>query len=164
MLVPFRILMVAFALFLSSLTGCVATSARYHGNLVDEDRVVELKSGGPHKVELQTFDLMVSYEYLLDGGVLNLSGNAVLGNHYRAIYARLNSLHVYLFLVDEESRVIETSLLVNALMSQPDEKFKFNIALQIPPEATGLSLGYDGEVYEADAEPFLNTTRFSQLP
>lgn len=164
MLVHFRILMVACALLLPFLTGCVATSARYHGNFVDEDRVVELKSGGPHNVEVQTFDLLVSYEYLLDGGVLKLKGNVVLGDHYRAIYTRLNSLHIYLFLVDAQSLVIETSLIVNALMSQPDDKFEFNIALPISPEATGLSLGYDGEVYEADADPFLSTTRFYKLP
>ena len=163
--VNYRLILVIFLLLLPSLTGCIATSARYQGNLVDEDRVVEFKLGGPHTEVLQTFDITVNYEYLLDGDTLNFNGHAVLGDHYQAMYTRLNSLYVYLFLVDTQSRVIQTSMLVNALMTQPNEEFEFNVALKRPPGVAGISIGYDGEVYEPDDAPFWSTTtRFYRLP
>lgn len=150
---------------LFALQGCTPTSEFYKGNYVSPEKVNELQAGQLILGEIKTFDLYVSYEYLLEDNKLDLTGRAMLGDHYQAIYTRLESLYVYLHFVDENSRVLETVPIINSLSRRTDARFSFARLLAVPAAARGFCFGYSGSVYEDDDGIFYwGPVYFHQLP
>lgn len=150
---------------LFALQGCAPTSEFYRGHYVSPEKVNELQAGKLILGEMKTFDLFLSYEYRLDDNKLDLTGRAMLGDHYQAIYTRLDSLYVYLHFVDENSRVVETVPIINSLSRRTGARFSFARLLVVPAAARGFSFGYSGSVYEDDDGVFYwGPVHFQQLP
>ncbi len=129
-------------------TGCVAPSNPFVGNTVSSAPVVALQSGGPHADSWQTFDIAIDYEYKQDGDVFEIQGAAVLSQRYEIMYSQLRDLRVYLFFLDDNSRVLEASMIARSLTMQIDQKLQFNHLFKAPPGTTRISFGYDGRVSE----------------
>jgi hypothetical protein len=128
--------------------GCVETAVMYHGNAVSPVYVVTLQENAPVDGRWETFDLIIDYEAIRDGDVLEIKGQAVLSQHYQIVYDRVRYLIVYLFFVDETARVLETIDFVDNLGGSPDDILKFAKYYKIPPGTTGISFGYSGKVMD----------------
>jgi hypothetical protein len=137
------------------LSGCVASPNPFIGNTVSSAPVDVLKSGGPHADSWQTFDIHIDYEYTQDGNLFKISGSALLSEHYQMMYTRLRDLKLYLFFLDENSRVLAGHLLAQSLSYEVDHRLPFNRSFNVPPGTARISFGYDGRVSEReDRKPF----------
>ena len=141
------------------LSGCVATSNPFVGNTVSTVPVVVLKSGGPHADSWQTFDIHIEYQYTQDGNLFNISGSALLSEHYQMLYTRLRDLKLYVFFLDKDSRVLAGHLLTQSLLNDIDQRLPFNRSYNLPPGAARISFGYSGRVSEME-----DLKTFYQLP
>ena len=139
-------------------SGCVETSMMYRGNIVPPVHVVALQENGPNVGRWETFDIIIDYEYVHDGDLMEISGQLRLGQHYQAIYDQLRYLDVYLFFVNEQSRVLETVLFTRNMNSDPEETFSISRRYNVPAGTAGISFGYSGTVRELGSH-----ARFYQL-
>ena len=129
-------------------SGCVETAAMFHGNAVSPVYVVTLQENAPVAGRWETFDLIIDYEAIRDGDVLEIKGQAALSQHYQIVYDRVRYLIVYLFFVDENGRVLETIDFVDNLGGSPEDILQFAKFYKIPPGTTGISFGYSGKVMD----------------
>ena len=143
-----KIICLSFTCLLLLATGCVETAMKFHGNPVSSVPVVALLEGAPHAGTWQTFDLVIDYTYTQNGGVLDISGQCALSEHYRMNYATISRIFVYLFFLDEDSRVLETFSFPNNWLGDTDEVQLFSQSHKIPTGTTAISFGYSGEVRE----------------
>jgi len=150
-------------LLILAVAGCVTTAEMFHGDSVSPEQVIAIQESGPNKSYDQNFDIIISYEFVRSGDVLEISGQAILTDRYPQIYASLKYLHVYLFFLDDTSRVLETIALASSMFGTLDERFEFSKSLNIPTGAVGISFGYDGEAKEG-GDHSASTSTFYRLP
>lgn len=143
--------------------GCVTTAEMYRGNSVSPEQVVVIQDRTPHKNSVADSDITIDYEFVRDGEILQLSGNAVLAERYHQSDTRLRYMSLFLFFVDDNSRVLETISLADALTNSSNERLEFSRSLKVPAEAVGISFGYNGEVAEG-AEDSMFTISIYRLP
>ncbi len=121
----------------------------YQGNLVTPAmQVVALQESDSMTSSWATFDLTIDYEFMGDDGFMDISGQAVLSEHYQMNYNSISRLYVYLFFLDENSRVLESARLVRSLTGDVDEVMAFSHRYKLPAGATDFSFGYDGMARE----------------
>jgi hypothetical protein len=140
-----------------TLTGCVPTAELYVGKTVTAAPVVWLEDAAATGT-WQTFDLIINYSYNNDGGLVELTGQGELSQHYQLTYNRVRSLRVYLFLLDAEGMVTET-VNIPALLTLTEDKFDVSARFRAGEGAKGFSFGYRGVAYEKDGY-----TYFDSLP
>ena len=140
-------------------SGCVEISKKYHGNAVSSVNVVTLQEKGASAGRWETFDLVIDYEYIREGDDLELSAQVALGQHQQRAYENIRRLDVYLFFLDENSRVLETVSFVGNMFGSTEELMKISRSYKTPAGTAGISFGYDGVVTTSFAE-----TSFYQLP
>ena len=127
-------------------SGCVETSMMYQGNLPSTAmNLVSLQRDGSHSGTWETFDIRIDYKYIFQSAdVLDISGQAALSEHYQMNYGNLSRLDVFMFFLDENSRVLETAKLTRAMTGDVTEIMTFSRQFTVPAGATSLSFGYDG--------------------
>ena len=148
-------------IFLASIVACQGISNQYRGATVEPDCQIFLLEDVPHEGAWQTFDLNIEYTYEKKTGMLQLSGVAEVSDHYIQLYARLSRLHITLYYLDTDNKVLESKLILIASSIYIDGKFKFKHNLEIPPETTSITFGYDGRVYGGNGE---GGDRFAKHP
>lgn len=154
-----------FAIFLLTtmvLAGCQSIESYYRGYKPDNKNIISLSKPGPPKGEWKTFHVTVDYQYSYSGSVLNISGSAALNLYYKLNDSRIRNLTVYLFFLDNESKVIETAVLVKALDSNPNLVLDFSKELTAPPGTQSIAFGYSGE--STGEEDRGNREPFYELP
>jgi hypothetical protein len=153
---------VGYAFFLSFLAaGCVNPSMMYYGNSLSPGVVpVILQQGGTQSGTWKTFDITIDYEYTQEAEVLELSGQAVLGEHYQMNYNGISRLDIFLFFLDGNARVLKTAKIARAMTGEATEIMTFSGQHGVPAGAKSLSFGYEGR---ALAELTGGTT-FYKLP
>lgn len=142
--------------FLLVVAGCVETSMMYQGNSPSPAmHVVSLQQGENQAGTWETFDMTINFKYTLQSAdVLEISGQAFLSEHYQMNYGNLSRLDVFMFFLDESSRVLKTAKVTRAMTGDIAEIMTFSGQYAVPAEAKSLSFGYDGstdEVYEGGA-------------
>lgn len=135
----------------------VAPSTMFIGNRVSSP-VVALQQRSSAD-SWQTFDIKIDFAGTLSGDRYAISGTAELGQHYQMNYANLRDLRVFLFFVDDRTRVLAATLLARSLTGDIDEALPFNRSLAVPAGTAGITFGYDGQVREMEA-----STSFYLLP
>ncbi|MBE0576989.1 MAG: hypothetical protein IH613_13985 [Desulfuromonadales bacterium] len=145
-------------------SGCVEPSRMYYGNSVSPDKVISIQNGGSHKGYVETFDVVINYEFVRDGEVLDIVGQAALSERNQLLFASLRKLFVYLFFLDENSRVLETVSLTGALTGDTYERLGFSRTLKVPAGSVGISFGYSGEANESNGDGNGGTYTFYRLP
>ncbi len=126
-------------------SGCVAPASHFVGNTTSPAQpIIALQTGGPHADSWENFDIKIDYQYKQNGDVFEISGVAALTPRYEMLYARLTDLKVYLFLLDKDSRVLQTELLGRSLTGQLDERLQFTRLYKAPPGTVSITFGYDG--------------------
>jgi hypothetical protein len=133
-------------IFLASIVACQSIPKQYRGATVEPDCQILLLEDGPHEGAWQTFDLTIEYTYEKKPGILQLSGVAEVSDHYIELYDRLRSLYLTLYYLDTKTKVLESKLILIAPSINIEGKFKFKHNLEIPPETTSITFGYDGRV------------------
>jgi hypothetical protein len=131
-------------------SGCVPLSEQFIGNRVSSGPVAVLQPGGTSADTWQTFDILIDYQYKRDGDVLAISGTARLTQHYVIMYASLRDLRVFLFFLDDNQRVLKSSLIARSLSNEIDDTLQFKQSFQMPPGTTRIAFGYDGQVLSAE--------------
>ena len=147
-----RLKITCLGLFCSLLfcSGCVPLSEQFIGNRVSSGPVAVLQAGGANADTWQTFDIQIDYQSKRDGNVLEVSGTAQLPQHYEIMYSSLRDLRVFLFFLDDNQRVLKSSLIARSLSIEIDQKLQFKQSFQMPPGTTRISFGYDGQVMSAE--------------
>ena len=141
-------------------TGCVETSMMFHGNSPSPAmNVVTLQKGGTYSGTWNTFDLTIDYTYSLNDRSFEVSGKAYLGDHYEMNYNAITKLFVYMFFLDENSKVLKTTKIVRAMTGSMDEIMTFTQQYTVPSGSTSITFGYDGTAHE-----MRNTHSFYELP
>lgn len=159
-----RLIYLWFVCLITLGSGCIQTSRMYYGNTVSPDKVISIQNVGSHKGYVETFDVVINYEFVRDGEVLELVGQAALSERNQLLYASLRKLFVYLFFLDENSRVLETVSLTGALTGDTYERLGFSRTLKVPAGAVGISFGYSGTVSEGQGDGSGGTSTFYRLP
>jgi hypothetical protein len=131
-------------LLLLAVAGCVPMAEMFQGNSVSSGQLVAIQETGLHEGHEQNFDIIISYEFVRDGDVLEISGHAILTDRYPRLYDSLKYMYVYLFFLDDASRVLTTVSLASSLANNIDERFEFSQSLKVPSGAVAISFGYDG--------------------
>jgi hypothetical protein len=146
-------------------TGCVATSNQFVGNSVaPQQQVVALQSGGASADSWQNFDIIIDYQSKRDGDLFEISGTAELSPRYEMLYENLRDLRVFLFFLDDKSRVLEANMLARSLTNSVDESLSFTKFYKIPPGTASITFGYDGYVSEAEERRWGGIKSFYMLP
>jgi hypothetical protein len=134
------------------ISGCVQTSMMYRGQQASPEHVVALQKGGPIAGTWETFDIIIQYEYIQEGAVLEIKGQTALGDSYQSIYTRLNFLDTYLLFLDQDARVLLTADLVSSFNYAIDNYFRFSKpfsrSFRLPSGTASFTFGYRGEVCE----------------
>lgn len=136
------------ALVLLQVSACVETAMKFRGNPVSPVHVVALPEHTPVAGRWETFDLVIDYAAVRDGDLLEIKGQAVLGQHQQMLYDRVRFLVVYLFFVDEAGRVLESLDFVQNLNGRTEDVMRFSRFYKVPPGTTGISFGYSGKVMD----------------
>lgn len=135
-------------LFSLALIGCKSTSAYYLGWQVENESDAQL-SADQQQGHWKTFDLDLNYKYDTAGDVLNISGTIALSFFYEMNTSRIRNLDVYLFFLDNDSKVLETAELSRSVeRSQPYRTLEFNKSLQVPTGTSLIAFGYKGAAWE----------------
>jgi len=138
--------------------GCTPVAELYQGKPVDANDIVWLKPAGTGAGNWQTFDMSIDYQVAQDNGLLEVSGQGRLSQHYQLVYQKVRFLTVYLFLLDGDGRVLETVELP-VFLGHTEDTFDFKRHLNITDLTKGLSFGYRGLASE-----WQDSTYFDHLP
>lgn len=147
-----------------TLVACQPAIAPYAENYYDPELTIALVGEAAQEGTWQTFDVVVDYRYRSTGDTLEISGTASLGQHYRDLYERLTKLEVYLFLLDDTARVLQSKQIGQVLASHTDAELTFTETLPLAPGVTRIAFGYEGRVRGSDPEPDGNGDWFYKLP
>ncbi|MBE0583947.1 MAG: hypothetical protein IH612_09285 [Desulfofustis sp.] len=147
----------------TALVACQPSISPYADNYFDPQLTIPLVVGTPQEGTWQTFDLAIDYRYHATG-TIEVSGTAALGRHYQDLYERLNKLDLYLFLLDDASKVLESKKIGQALATDTDTVVTFSETLSLPPGASHLAFGYEGRVQASDTERGSGGDWFYKLP
>ena len=147
-----RIALLVFSCVLVLLvSGCIKTQALYIGNKVTAEKIT-LGKDAPQVGTWETFDLKIAYNFVVKGQVLDISGQAELGEHQKMVYDSVRSLDIYIFFLDHDSRVLLTEALDRPFTGSTDQTVPFKRSYKIPDGAEALSFGYSGQVGEQDGQ------------
>jgi hypothetical protein len=138
--------------------GCLPPQELYIGNKVTTEKL-DLGKGKPQAGIWETFDIKINYEFAIKDQVIEIAGQAELGDHHKMIYDRISSLDIYLFFLDHESRVLLTEPINRVLRVDTEQTLSFKHTFGIPNGTKALSFGYSGKVTERDGR-----TTFYELP
>ena len=151
-------------IFLASIVACQSIPKQYRGATTEPDCQILLLEDGPHEGAWQTFDLTIEYTYEKKTSMLQLSGVAEVGEHYLGMYHELSSLYLTLYYLDTDTKVLESKLILHVFYEKIDDKFKFKHNLEIPPETTSITFGYDGSVFGSSGGLGADRDRFAKKP
>ncbi|MEE4313005.1 MAG: hypothetical protein V2J11_00830 [Desulfofustis sp.] len=147
------------------LSACqMASSPPFQDRYYDAKAAIPLKAGAVEESSWQTFDVVIDYRYQASADTIEVSGTAALGRHYQDLYERLTKLEVYLFLLDDTTRVLQSKKIAQALASETDTVLTFSETIALPPGANHLAFGYEGRVQASDPEPDSGGDWFYKLP
>ncbi|HKJ05515.1 MAG TPA: hypothetical protein VJ974_07960 [Geopsychrobacteraceae bacterium] len=135
-------------LFIFGLAGCQSTESFYRGYRVENQSIAPLSTLETQQGAWKTFDIDLTYQYQKTDNILNISGTTTLGLYYELNTSRIRTLDLFLFFLDDESKVLETTYLVRRLEFNPEEKQTFVKSLNIPTEAASIAFGYKGTAQE----------------
>jgi len=126
-------------------TGCVETSMMFQGNSPSPAmKVVSLQKGESQSGTWETFDITINYKYIQNAETLEISGQAVLNEHYQMNYRGIANLDIFLFFLDENLLVLKTAKITRAMTGDVGEIMSFSQQYKVPDRAKSLSFGYDG--------------------
>lgn len=149
---PYKIVLYLFVcLFALLISGCLQTQQLYIGNQVTTEQV-SLQQNTPVAGTWETFDLKIAYEFIVKDDILDIAGQARLGDHQRMVYDIVRKLDIYLFFVDNESRVLLTQPLNRTMIGSTEQTAFFSRSYKIPAGTRSLSFGYSGVVTEREGQ------------
>jgi hypothetical protein len=127
--------------------GCMPPQELYIGNKVTTHKV-DLGKAEPQAGLWETFDIKINYKFAVKDQIIEIAGQAELGDHYKMVYDRVSSLDIYLFFLDHESRVLLTEPINRVLRVSTERTLFFAHTFRIPEGTKALSFGYSGKVTE----------------
>jgi hypothetical protein len=149
---PLRIVLLIVSCMLALLvSGCLPPQALYIGNQVTAEKVA-LSKDASQVGTWETFDIKIAYKFAVKGDLLEISGQAELGDHQKMVYDHVRSLDIYLFFLDHDSRVLLTEPLDRSLRGSTEQTVSFARSYKIPDGTKALSFGYSGQVAEQDGQ------------
>lgn len=133
-------------LSLVGIVACQSSFFSYRGATVEPDDRICLLEEGPGHGLWQTFDLAINYQYEKKTDMLELSGVVELSHHYRSLYEILNRLHITVYFLDNEGKVLEGKLVFISSSLKIDDIFSFKHSLEIPQDTVSFTFSYMGGV------------------
>jgi len=145
----YKLAMVITVLATLILAGCQVqpVATYYRGYKSVNESATPLVRGESHQGQWQTFDMRVDYRADVGQNDISIAGTATLGQYYLMNTNRMRSLDLFLFFLDENSKVMRTVELSNGLMQWPEEILTFNQNVKVPAGASSFAFGYRGEAY-----------------
>lgn len=132
------------------LTGCQSTESFYRGYQAQNDSISQLSTDGTQQGYWKTFDIDMSYQYDYADNVLNISGALALGLYYEMNISRIKSMDIFLFFLDDESKVLQTAYISRSMINWPDEGLLFTKSINVPAGAKAIAFGYRGKALGDD--------------
>lgn len=142
------------------LTGCQTTSNYFAGTRVEPALQIPLRPGETKSGVWQTFEMIIQYDAEMGQENLRISGHGELSQHYQLLYSKLRRFDLYLFVLDDEHRVLKTVTLHPGLLLDTEDKIPFDRTVSLPANTAGLSFGYSGKADSAEGD----TDVFWELP
>lgn len=145
------VLLIVICILALLVSGCLPTQALYIGNKVTAEKIA-LSKDASQVGSWETFDIKIAYKFAVKGDLLEISGQAELGDHQKMVYDHVRSLDIYLFFLDHDSRVLLTEPLDRSFGGSTEQTALFTRSYKIPPGSKALSFGYSGQVAEQDGQ------------
>ena len=139
--------------FLLFFTACYANRFSYLDATVDMENRIALLEGKSHRGSWNTRDLLVNYNYKMDANILQLSGEVEFDNHLQYNFTYLEHFYLWIYFLDDESKIIGNKAIVVAGYRSRIENIPFHHNLQMPLNANGIAFGYDGRAREGGGFP-----------
>ena len=147
MMTTVKILAAVFAGFL--LAACQATGTHYLGALADgEGGTITISGASTQKQSWEDLYLMIDSELITVDGQQLLSGTVEFSHHSQGMYGQVRSLDLRVFLVDEESRVVDYHTVMRFLGRSTRDKVPFRVVLPDAPQAVAYTFGYEATFSE----------------
>jgi len=156
--VKMKTLVVVLLCLIFAVTGCVPTSELYIGKPVTSAPIIEFQNAEITAGTWQTFDVTINYTYTVSGGLIEITGQGELSQHYQMMYNNVRTMRVYLFLLDADAVILQT-VEIPAFLTSTEDKFTFNIPFKVNESMKGFSFGYRGVASDMDGQ-----TYFDSLP
>lgn len=140
-------LILAMALILCGtllFTGCQATTGHYLGAKAEQETVTLLQNAV--KAEQHWQDLYVSVDYRVEqqGSLLITQGSFTFSDYPQINLTQVHDFKLKLFLLNKDNIVLDYLDLYRTLGRSLTEEMVFKKTLEISPEVTALSIGYEG--------------------
>jgi len=127
------------------LMGCQAARLTYKGAKVREPFRIGLEDGTSRSSRYQSADVIVEYEVYRKGNELQISGVGEFTAKIRHAYTQVPYFHLSLFLTDQYGYVLEAKGIRTPGIDDPQNRFRFNETIVLPPGTTGFAFSYDAE-------------------
>ncbi len=127
------------------LAGCQFGMLGGFGGRVAEEKRIPFSSGGPHEGLYKANNFLLAYNYVKDGGSLQLSGTAELRGGAKG-FDWLDRLSVRAYFYGSDGRILESRGLLIRSRSRVEENWRFAKTIDLPPGAEGMAIGHSGRV------------------
>jgi hypothetical protein len=149
---PVRTVLLIVSCMLALLvSGCLQTKELYKCNKFTAEKIA-LGKDSLNVGIWETFDIKIAYEFIATGDLLEISGQAELGDHQKMVYDHVRFLDIFLFFLDNDSRVLMTEYLDRSMSGGTEQTVVFKHTYKLPDGVKGLSFGYSGKVLEQDGQ------------
>ncbi len=133
------LLMVPIFICASLLVGCQNIAAYNVGRHVPTEHIASLRVDGQMQGVFESFEVIIQYDYMRMGDALEISANATLGDHYRALYEHVDWVTVFLHFLDDDNVIISTVLLESSHRLQTEDILPLRKTLLIPAGGVAFS-------------------------
>ena len=144
----FSVIFTTLLLFsFTSFISCKKTRLNYYGLNVPQEKLVSLKSGGPHEYSWQTEDITVQYQFTHNENSFKLSGWVDFSNNIKN-YRQLEYFYLWVHFIDSENKIIATTDLLPLAYFYEVNKMSFEKTIELPPGVKAFVFSYSGYATE----------------
>lgn len=130
-------------LSLLSLIGCQATSGHYLGAVADSDKIIRIHSAQAEEQRWQDIYLTIDSELRWQQQDPRLMGKVAYSRHPQMMYERADRVTLWVFLLDDDNRVVGYQPLPGIFPGSTDGTSRFSLPLQYAEHAVAYTFGYE---------------------
>lgn len=151
----YGMLLLVAAAFMMGAAGCQTTVSAPIGGMVDQGYRISLQPGGPQAGTWDGMYVSIRYDYVRDGGKLNLKGKVKYADNIVNNYSLIDYFHLDALFLDAQGKVVDSQPLASTaydslLPSGPDPSVPFKKEVILPANAVAMAFSYKGQAIAGD--------------
>ncbi|MDX2480361.1 MAG: hypothetical protein QNK24_08485 [Desulfuromusa sp.] len=140
----FKLISLIFFCSMFLLTGCQATTGSLLGATAPDDTLIDLSTKTGENQRWQDFYIIVDYTLNRQADKLSIDGKFIFSDYVKGNLKKVGDVKLWLFLLDDEKRVVEYKQVARTVSSNVDDSVNINAELSLSVEVTAIAFGYRG--------------------